>query len=747
MNRLKKYALIILTFFMFALNISAADISTSIAGPDNINAGQTFSLTIKATGSNVWGMTMGLDYDSNKLELVKNEAKSGFTATVGKNIVLDSTSGHNGSFEIIVLTFKAKGSFSPGQSTTVSLTNVKGSSDAAVMSGTGSSKTIKVNVPKSTNNNLASLSVDGSVINNFRPATTTYDIGTVSKDKSSINITAVADDTKATITGTGTKTLKYGSNTFKIVVKAENGSTKTYQIKVNRTDPRSKDNTLSSLSISPLTISFNKNTMSYTAIAEHNVKSINIQATPTDTKATVSGTGTKTLKDYVNTFKVVVKAENETTKTYTITVNRKDSEGVLGNVSKDNTLKSLSIEGQTIKFDKNTLEYNIEVDSQVTSLNIKAVANHAKAQVKIENNEKLVMGNNTININVTAESGAKKTYKINVLRKNNIPTTTIPKLNETIDKIENDKLIVEIKDENNILTQENMSKIKSSKKDVSINKYNEDNKILYSFEVSGENLETVSELNTGIRFYSVKEDKINQLTNYSEAIFMDFDSNDNFSNGVKIKVYVGDKYKDNQLVNVYQYNEVTNKMDEIETEVQVSNGFAEITVKNPKDTIITRAKLASSVAGAVTLPKDDKTFKIVAIVEGVAIIGLLALTFLKPKKQPNFENEFNASHMHQPVIQVQPQQPINNVYVQQPVSNVNVQQPVSNVNVQQPVGHVTPTFITSLPPEPVEVKAPVKQEIEIDVPEVEGSISNTYEEQLKAQQASLNSMGQTNNNQ
>ena len=154
MNRLKKYVLILLTFFMFALNINASDISTSIAGPDNINAEQTFSLTIKATGSNVWGMTMGLDYDSNKLELIKNEAKSGFTATVGKNIVLDSTSGHNGTFEIIVLTFKAKSSFSPGQSTTVSLTNVKGSSDAAVMSGSGSSKTIKVNVPKSTNNNL-----------------------------------------------------------------------------------------------------------------------------------------------------------------------------------------------------------------------------------------------------------------------------------------------------------------------------------------------------------------------------------------------------------------------------------------------------------------------------------------------------------------------------------------------------------------------------------------------------------------
>ena len=185
---------------------------------------------------------------------------------------------------------------------------------------------------------------------------------------------------------------------------------------------------------------------------------------------------------------------------------------VIDNVSKDNTLKSLSVEGYEIKFDKNTTEYNIEVDSQVTNVKVNAVANHAKAQVKIENIEKLVIGNNKINVVVTAESGTKKTYVINVLRKNNIPITTLEKLNESIDKLENEKLIVEIKDENNILSKENISKIKSSKKEVTVNKYNEDNKVVYSFVVDGNSIDNINELNTKIEFSSTKEDKINNLT-------------------------------------------------------------------------------------------------------------------------------------------------------------------------------------------------------------------------------------------
>ena len=50
----------------------------------------------------------------------------------------------------------------------------------------------------------------------------------------SISISAAANDTKATVSGTGTKTLNAGDNTFSIVVTAENGVTKTYIVRVTR---------------------------------------------------------------------------------------------------------------------------------------------------------------------------------------------------------------------------------------------------------------------------------------------------------------------------------------------------------------------------------------------------------------------------------------------------------------------------------------------------------------------------------
>ena len=638
-----KYVFALISFFLMSTFVSAATVSLSVDMPQSINAGESFNATLKVTGNNVWGITTELNYDSSKLELIGNEAQNGFTATIGKNIVLDSNSGHNGTFAAVILKFKAKSDFVAGQSTTINFGNVKASSDAELMTGTGISKTIKVNIPKSSNNNLSSLTVDGASIKNFNMNTTSYDLGTVEANKNSIIINGTAADSKATVTGTGTKTLKYGANTFNVVVKAENGSSKTYQIKITRFDPRNKDNNLSSLSINPLTISFNKTTTSYTVIAEHEVKSINIQATTSDSKATVTGTGTKTLKDYVNVFKVVVKAENETTKTYTITVNRKDSDGVLGNVSKDNTLKSLSIEGQTIKFDKNITEYNIEVDSQITKLKINAVANHAKAQIKIENNEKLVIGNNKINVIVTAESGTKKTYVINVVRKNNIPVTTLEKLNESIDKLENEKLIVEIKDENDILSKENISKIKSSKKEVTINKYNDDNKILYAFIVDGNKIENVTELNTKIEFSSTKEDEINNITNYSDSIFLDFGSKNDFLNGVKINVNVSNKYKNNDIVNIYQYNEMTNKMEEIQTGVQVIDGYVELNITNPKDTIITRATLETSLAQTIKSPKNNNIFMIIAIIESVVIIGLVTLMLLKFKNNAKLQEDITTN--------------------------------------------------------------------------------------------------------
>lgn len=87
----------------------------------------------------------------------------------------------------------------------------------------------------------------------------------------------------------------------------------------------SADNSLKSLTISPGTLSpaFAQNKTSYTATVGGDVNSIAVSATPANEKAVVeSVSGNENLKEGVNQIKIVVKAENGVTATYTIKVTK-----------------------------------------------------------------------------------------------------------------------------------------------------------------------------------------------------------------------------------------------------------------------------------------------------------------------------------------------------------------------------------------------------------------------------------------
>lgn len=87
----------------------------------------------------------------------------------------------------------------------------------------------------------------------------------------------------------------------------------------------SADNSLKSLTISPGTLSpaFAQNKTSYTATVGGDVTGIAVSATPANEKAVVeSVSGNENLKEGVNQIKIVVKAENGVTATYTIKVTK-----------------------------------------------------------------------------------------------------------------------------------------------------------------------------------------------------------------------------------------------------------------------------------------------------------------------------------------------------------------------------------------------------------------------------------------
>lgn len=84
------------------------------------------------------------------------------------------------------------------------------------------------------------------------------------------------------------------------------------------------------------------------------------------------------------------------------------------NENTNNDLASLSITDYQIspEFNKNTRNYYVAIPKTISSVEVNAQAESAKATVKITGNTQLTKTENTIQIVVTSAKGRKKTYKI-----------------------------------------------------------------------------------------------------------------------------------------------------------------------------------------------------------------------------------------------------------------------------------------------------------------------------------------------
>lgn len=86
---------------------------------------------------------------------------------------------------------------------------------------------------KSSDANLSELSISSGELNPaFSADVTNYSV-TLGKDVTSVSVNAKANDSKATVSGTGEQALKAGKNELNVNCKAEDGTVKTYIIVVN----------------------------------------------------------------------------------------------------------------------------------------------------------------------------------------------------------------------------------------------------------------------------------------------------------------------------------------------------------------------------------------------------------------------------------------------------------------------------------------------------------------------------------
>ena len=271
---------------------------------------------------------------------------------------------------------------------------------------------LNYNILSSEVNTLSNIKIDGNAVTGFNENTTIYNV-VVDTNKQNINIEVTKKDSKASVSGDlGTKSLEYGTNTFTINVTSESGAKRTYSLNINRPDLRSTINTLKTLKLSTGIINFKPEITDYDVTVSNDVSKITITSSLTDSKAKYSEDYTKkeiNLSEGINKIQITVIAENGDAKTYNINITRE--------LSGNNTLKELKVNGNKVDLKNNEFYYEVEVENEIERVNIEAVATNEGANIEIDRINTLLIGDNDISIFVTAPNGNQVSYHLNVYRK------------------------------------------------------------------------------------------------------------------------------------------------------------------------------------------------------------------------------------------------------------------------------------------------------------------------------------------
>lgn len=175
---------------------------------------------------------------------------------------------------------------------------------------------------KSDNANLKSLSLNVEGLSpEFNKNTTEYYL-VVDLTVDTIDVQAIAENEKATVTITGNKDLEAGQNTIQIRIKAEDGTLKNYLIYVTKTDdveatnPNLKNLTVKGWSFYP---QFKPNIYSYSLTINEKITKLEIVAETENEEANFIIIGNDSLQEGDNIIKIIVTAKDgETTREYKI---------------------------------------------------------------------------------------------------------------------------------------------------------------------------------------------------------------------------------------------------------------------------------------------------------------------------------------------------------------------------------------------------------------------------------------------
>ena len=230
-------------------------------------------------------------------------------------------------------------------------------------------------------------------------------------DVNSVIITYKTNDENAVVSEEKLeKDLNDGLNEFKVVVTAEDGTTKDYTFKITK-KVLSTDSSLKKITVNGNEIALKSGVTKYNTDVSYATNKLDIVVETNSTSAKVEGfTNNKISYDFFDTtkeIKIKVISEAGDMTTYILEVNKREE--------KDATLKKLTIKNYKINFESGVFDYEISVLKNVDKLEIETTTTDSEAKVSIDGNDKLEFGENNIVITVEND-GNIKNYNIKVIR-------------------------------------------------------------------------------------------------------------------------------------------------------------------------------------------------------------------------------------------------------------------------------------------------------------------------------------------
>jgi hypothetical protein len=401
-------------------------------------------------------------------------------------------------------------------------------------------------------------------------------------------------------------------------------------VTIKMTQPKSDNSYLSSLSINQGSLNFDKTKTSYTVIVDHATTSVVLSASAEDGRSSISGTGTKKLEVYSNVYNIVVTAENGSKRTYSINVVRRDADGNAGALSTNNNLSEINIQGCPLSFSVNELEYRCEVDNLTLKVDVSAKTEDENATFLISNIAELSIGDNSITISVTSESGAIKVYTVVINRSKLAANVDIASVKDVLLSSSIEEVAIKVP-EDGIVSDDILQTVKQSKKKLLVRGYDEHGSLLYEWIIDGKQASSLNSIYAKLMVMTDLEKSLDELTNYAKGIYLDFDKNEVLPEGTQIRIKASSMFADGEKVKLYYYDASASKLQLQGDQYEVIEGYITINLTHTSEYFLTQS----------TIGQNRSSFNlwlIVAMVELLLIAGL-GLIFIKSKhSKPKIEN-------------------------------------------------------------------------------------------------------------